>query len=132
MSFILDVETENAPEFKTLADGTEAEVRIVKAEVKNSKAGDPALVLRMDVPNEPYSKDINLWIMLPNSKDDDKAKAQKQNRLKDFKAAFGLPPTGPISTEDMEGRKAWAILREEDGGGDYGLQNSVKRFVQGH
>jgi len=128
MSFILDVETENAPEFKSLPDGTEVQLRIIKAEVKNSKAGDPMLALRLDVPNEPFSKDINLNIMLPTNQDDDKTKAQKQNRLKEFKAAFGLPPVGSITTDDMEGQKAWAILSEKESP-EYGLQNSVRKFV---
>jgi hypothetical protein len=128
MSFILDVDTENAPEFKSLPEGTEVEVRIVKAEVKNSQKGDPMLALRFDIPSEPYSKDINHFIMLPNNQDTDKVKAQKQNRLKEFKAAFNLPPAGPISTDDMEGGSAWAILGEEDNS-EFGKQNKIKRFV---
>ncbi|MFA6973098.1 MAG: hypothetical protein WC208_17095 [Gallionella sp.] len=130
MSFILDVDTQNAPEFKSLPSGTEAELRIVKAEIKNSKKGDPMLALRLDVPNEPYSKDINHFIMLPTAQDDDKVKAQKQNRLKEFKACFKLAPAGPISAEDMEGTKGWAILDEEESQ-EYGTQNRVKRFVVG-
>ncbi len=130
MSFILDVDTENAPEFKTLPDGTEVELRILKAEVKNSKAGDPMLALRLDIPEEPYTKDITHYIMLPTNSDDDKTKAQKQNRLKDFKAAFRLPPAGPISTDDMEGSRGWGILGEEDNQ-EFGLQNKIKRFVIG-
>ena len=131
MSFILDVETENAPEFKSLPDGTEAELRILSAEMRNSKAGDPMLALRLDIPGEPYAKDINHFIMLPNSKDDEKQKAQKLNRLKDFKAAFHLAASGPIAAEDMEGARGWGILAEEDNG-EYGKQNRVKRFVIGH
>jgi len=130
MSFILDVETTNAPEFKSLPDGSEVELRILKAEAKNSKAGDPMLALRLDVPAEPYAKDINHFIMLPNSRDDEKSKAQKLNRLKDFKAAFGLPASGPIAGEDMEGAKGWAILGEDESE-EFGKQNRVKRFVVG-
>jgi len=128
MGFILDVETENAPEFKSLPDGTEAQLRIVKAEIKNSSKGDPGLVLRFDIPNEPYTKDIQQWIMLPTANDDEKQKAQKQNRLKEFKAVFGLAAAGPISTDDMEGSKGWAILGEEETQ-EYGKQNKIKRFV---
>ncbi len=130
MSFILDVDTSNAPEFKSLPAGTEAELRIVTAEVKNSQNGDPMLALRLDIPAEPYTKDINHFIMLPNDKDDEKTKAQKQNRLKDFKACFKLPASGPISKEDMEGAKGWGILSEEESD-EYGKQNKVKRFVVG-
>lgn len=128
MGFILDVETEGAPEFKSLPDGTEVQLRLLKAEIKNSKAGDPMLALRYEVPSEPYATDINHFIMLPTGSDDEKRKAQKQNRLKDWKAAHGLPAAGPISTDDMEGSKAWAILGEEESQ-EFGKQNKIKRFV---
>ena len=71
MSFILDVDTANAPEFKSLPEGSEVELRIVSAEMKNSKAGDPMLALRLDIPQEPLSKDINHFIMLPTNSDDE-------------------------------------------------------------
>ncbi len=127
MSFILDVETENAPEFKSLPEG-EYEVRIISAEMKDSSKGDPMILLRLDIPAEPYSKEIMMAIMLPNDKDDEKKKAQKLNRLKNFKAAFNLPPTGSISSEDMEGTRAWAVLVEEDNG-EYGMQNRIKSLI---
>lgn len=130
MSFILDVPTENAPEFKTLPDGSEVEIRIVSAEMKNSKAGAPMLALRLDVPAEPYVNDINHFIMLPTNSDDEKTAGRKLNRLKDFKAAFRLPAAGSIASEDMEGATAWAILGEEDSP-DFGKQNRVKRFLAG-
>jgi len=130
MSFILDVDTANVPEFKSLPEGSEVELRIVSAEMKNSKAGDPMLALRLDIPQEPLSKDINHFIMLPTNGDDEKRSAQKLNRLKEFKACFGLPANGPVSKDDMEGAKGWAILGEEESQ-EYGKQNRVKRFIVG-
>jgi len=129
MGFILDVETENAPEFTTVADGTEVELRVAKAEMKKAKtSGASMLALRFDIPAEPYTKDINLSIMLPEGTDDEKTSAQKKNRLKDFKRAFGLPPAGPLTEDDIEGAKGWAILGEEDSA-EYGKQNRIKRFI---
>lgn len=129
MGFILDVETENAPVFTTLPDGSEVELRIVKAAMTTAKSsGAPMLAVRFDIPNEPYTKDINLNIMLPAKDDDEKVSAQKKNRLKDFKAAFGLAPSGPLTEEDIERSKGWAILGEEDST-EYGKQNKIKRFI---
>ena len=130
MSFILDVKTDDAPEFHTLPNGSEVELRIVAAEMRNSKAGDPMLALRMDAPIDPIAKDINHFIMLPNSKDTEKQSAQKLNRLKEFKACFKLPATGPIAEEDMIGATGWAILAEEESE-EFGKQNKVKRFIVG-
>lgn len=128
MGFILDVETENAPEIKTLPDGTETQVRILKAEVKDSKSGNPMIMVRLDVPDEPHSMDFNHTIMLPTGSDDEKSKARKLNRLKEFKQAFGLPSAGPINTDEMIACTAWAILAEEETA-EYGKQNRVKRFI---
>lgn len=131
MSFILNEDTENAPEFKSLPTGTEAELRIVSAEMKNAKSsGAPMLAIRFDIPSEPFSKDVFHNIMLPTSTDDEKKRAQKLNRLKDFKACFGMPASGPIAQEDMEGARGWAIL-EEEAGQNGELQNRVKKFVIG-
>jgi len=131
MSFILDVDTENAPEFKTLPSGTEVELRIVNAEMKNAKtSGAPMFAIHFDIPSEPTSKDIYHNIMMPTAQDDEKTRGQKLNRLKEFKACFGLPASGAIASEEMEGARGWAILKEEEGlNGD--LQNSVKKFVVG-
>lgn len=131
MSFILDVDTENAPEFKTVPTGTEVELRIVSVEQKNAQSsGNPMLAIRMDIPSNSLTKDIYHNIMLPTNSDDEKKRAQKLNRLKEFKACFGLPSSGPIAAEDMEGAMGWAILKEEEGlNGE--LQNSIKKFVIG-
>lgn len=129
-SFILDVNSNDVPEFITLPDGSEVELRIVSADMKNSKAGDPMLALRLDIPAEPLVKDINHFIMLPNNKDTEKQSAQKLNRVKEFKAAFGLPAIGGIAKEDMEGAMGWGILAEEESE-EYGKQNRVKRFIVG-
>jgi hypothetical protein len=131
MSFIIDVETENVEGFHTVAGGSEYELRILKATSKNSKKGDPMLEVQMDIPADPKSKDVYHYIMFPTSADDEKQKTRKLLNLKEFKAAFGLPASGPISTDDMEGQRGWAILKEEAGDGDNDSRNSVQRFVVG-
>jgi len=131
MSFIIDVETENVEGFHTVPGDSEYELRILKANSKNSKKGDPMLEIQMDIPADPKSKDVYHYIMLPTSADDEKRKTQKLLNLKEFKAAFGLPASGPISTDDMEGARGWAILKEEAGDGDNDSRNSVRRFVVG-
>lgn len=132
MSFILDVDTTDVKEFHTLPTGTEAEVRIVKVTQKNSKSSqEPMLEIQMDIPDDQLSKDIYYYLMLPTNTDSEKRKAQKLLNLKELKAAFDLPATGPISTEDMEGRRAWAILKEEEGDGENKSRNSVSKFVTG-
>jgi hypothetical protein len=129
MSFILDTDTSNVESFTSVPTG-EYELRIVKAESKNSQKGDPMLAVQMDIPSESKSKDVFHYIMLPTGNDDVKRSTQKLVNLKDFKAAFGFPQSGPISTDEMEGARGWAILVEEDDQ-QYGKANRVKRFIAG-
>lgn len=131
MSFILDTDTSDVPVLTTLPTGTEVELRILGAEMKNAKtSGAPMLALHLDIPSEPTTKDIFHNIMLPTPQDDEKKRVGKLNRLKDFKAAFDLPQSGAIASEDMEGRRGWAILKEEKDLNDE-LQNSIQKFVVG-
>jgi hypothetical protein len=131
MSFILDVDTNNVPVFKSLPAGTEVQVRIMSCEQKNAQStGNPMLAVRLDIPSEPLAKDIFHNIMLPITSDDEKKSAQKLGRLRDFKLTFGLPASGPIDSAEMEGSTGWAILaEEEDQNGE--LRNTIKRFVVG-
>lgn len=130
MSFI-DINTEDVQGFHTVPGDREYELRILSVEQKNSKKGDPMLEIKMDIPEDPQSKDIYHYIMLPTSADDEKRKTQKLLNLKNFKTAFNLPQSGSINLEDLQGMKAWAILREEAGEGDNESRNSVARFVTG-
>lgn len=130
MSFI-DIDTENVEGFHTVPADREYELRILKITQKNSKKGDPMLEVQLDIPEDPKSKDIFHYIMLPTNADDEKRKAQKLLNLKDFKSAFRLAQSGPINLDELEGLRGWAILKEEAGDGENEARNSVKRFVTG-
>ena len=127
MSFIIDTDTTNVPELTSVAAG-EYEIRFVRAEQKNSKAGDPMIEIIFDIPSEPLSKDIFHYIMMPLASDSEKQKVQKLGNLKALKAAFNLPQAGPVNGDDLVGLKTWAILNETDSE-QYGKSNSIKKFV---
>ena len=129
MSFIIDVETEGVEGFHTVP-ADEYELRILKAEQKTSKKGDPMLEIQLEIPSDPKSKDMFHYLMLPTNSDDEKRKTQKLVNLKEFKAAFGLPASGPISEADLEGARGWAILAEDEST-EFGKSNKIKRFVAG-
>lgn len=129
MSFILDIDTENVEGFHTVPGG-EYELRILKLTQKNSQKGDPMIEVQLDIPEDPKSKDVYHYIMLPTNRDDEKRKTQKLVNLKEFKAAFGIPQSGPVSAEELEGARGWAILAEDEDE-NYGKSNKIKRFVVG-
>jgi hypothetical protein len=129
MSFILDIGTEDVPEITSVPQG-EYELKILSAETKDSKKGDPMIALYMEVLGEATADNLNHYIMLPTDGDDEKTRVRKLNRLKEFKSCFHLPSSGPIASEDMVGATGWAILGEEESQ-EFGKQNRVKRFIVG-
>jgi hypothetical protein len=129
MSFINE-DTSNVPELAAVPEG-EYEVRLVNADVKNSKKGLPMVEAKLDIPSEPTSDDIYHYIMLPTQGDTEKQKIRKQQNLKEFKAAFGMPQSGPVNLEDYAGTKGWALLSEEENDQTNKMQNRVKRFIVG-
>jgi hypothetical protein len=129
MSFINE-DTSNVPDLKPLPEG-EYEVRLLSAEVKNSKKGDPMIEAKFDVPSEGLSDDIYHYIMLPTGSDDEKKKIRKLQNLRDFKAALRMPPTGQVDLEQFAGEKSWALLTEETNEQTGKMNNRIKRFIVG-
>uniref|UniRef100_A0A6M3JCG2 DUF669 domain-containing protein n=1 Tax=viral metagenome TaxID=1070528 RepID=A0A6M3JCG2_9ZZZZ len=127
MSFINE-DTSNVPDLASLPEG-EYEVRLLAAEVKNSKKGDPMIEAKLDVPSEALSDDIYHYIMLPTSNDDEKRKIRKLQNLRDFKVAFNMPPTGQVDLEQFVGEKSWALLTEETNDQTGKTNNRIKRFI---
>jgi hypothetical protein len=126
-SFI-NVNVDDAVELKSLAAGTEVQLRIVDAESKtSSNTGNDYLNVRLDIPTEPYSKDIFHIMMLPTQHDDAKKANNRKLAIKRFCEAFGLS-TGQMNLKEWPGHMAWAILGEEDDP-EYGKRNRIKRFV---
>ena len=126
MAELLDYNLDEVPELKTLPDGEEVQVRIVKGSRKDSKKGDPMVEVVLDTPAYTDVAYIYHYIMLPNDKMDKRQKENALRNIKTFKEAFDLPwPLDP--DQDLSGQTTWAILKEEDG--DIGLRNSIKKFV---
>ncbi len=115
----------------TVPAGTEAQLRIIDAEIKvSAKTGGPFLQVRFDVPGEPTSKDIQHVMMLPTAQDDMKKQNARKLALRTFLLAFGLPTDRPVPPSEMVGATGWGILDEEESK-EYGKQNRVRRFITG-
>lgn len=121
---------EDAVELGTLPGGTEAQLRIMDAKVGTSQKGSgDFLMIRLEIVNEPYVKDVSHVIMLPDSNQDDKSNNNRKLGMKQFRTAFDIAPGG-FSTNELVGRTGWAILAEKDDP-EYGKQNRVKNWVVG-
>lgn len=130
-SFI-DISLEDVPELKALPE-EEYQVQIRDAEIGTSnKTGGKYLLLRLEVPAEPSSKDFTHVLMLPAQGDSEKQIIKRKNRIKEAMEAFGydFASRGGIDPEMLVGLEAWAYLTVEENS-EYGTQNNVRRFVKG-
>lgn len=121
---------DDAQELKAVAAG-EYQVRVMEAKVATSKnTGGQYLQLRMEILNEPLTKDISHVMMFPTDADDDKKKNNRKLAIRNALQAFGVDTSKGFNPQDLEGANGWAILVEEDSD-EYGKQNRVKKWVTG-
>lgn len=127
---LIDVDVSERHDIVSLPDMTEAEVRIAAVpEIKESlKTGGKFLQLRLEVVDEPYTKDIYHVIMFPAPGDTDKQVNVRKNALAAFYAAFGVDLSEP-DTETMVGLTTKCILAEEDDP-EFGMRNRVRRWQE--
>jgi hypothetical protein len=126
---------DDAVELKTVKPG-EYKVRFLGATSGTNKNGGAYYQARLEVADDPYIKDFTYYIGLPESYMDPKQMNNAKNNVKDFCLAFGYqPPTyiadfkALMDSGDLVGMETWAVLLEKDSD-EYGMQNSVKRFIK--
>jgi hypothetical protein len=100
------------------------------------KNGNDYFLARLEIADDPYTKDLTYFIGLPGQYDDAKQMNQKKVKIQDFCLAFGQQPPSTIiefkalmESGDLVGMEAWAALTEKDNE-EYGMQNEVKRFIK--
>lgn len=124
---LIDLHVDDAVEPRTIPEGTEVQVRILKASLEISDNNNEYILAILEVPTEPTAKDFRHMMMVPTSEDSEKQQNARKYRIKEFCEAFGLS-TSSINPESWDGSQAWAILRETEHE-TYGLQNSVRKFL---
>ena len=128
---LLNVNLEDRMQLKILPDNTEAKIRVVRAEIAQSKSDYNRfnLALVLEVPDDPMVDDIRVWLPIPtqDQKEDDPKRYVKQvDRIREFCEAFTV--SMPVEVATLIGLEGWAILREEVGL-EGTMQNSVRRFL---
>jgi hypothetical protein len=130
---LVDQNITDTPDPIVLEADTEAELRVIdckynKKPEKNN--GNPYLMIRFEVIDEPLAKDISKFFALPCSGVDVKKNEQNKRTLKYFGEAFGIDFNRPFEDEDLVGLEGCCILGYENTD-QYGEQNFIKRFVTG-
>ena len=127
---LLDIDTTGAQEPKVIPAGSECKVRIIDVRHDTDKNGNPYLMPRFDIVDEPLAKDFTDFMGLSYDGQSEKEKERADWKVKTFLASFDLPDPYKGAPEDMQGHTGWAILgvKTDD---TYGEQNTVRKYVTG-
>ena len=120
---------DDAQEPYALKDGSEVTLRII--DVRHDKRTDSSeyYTIRMEVPSEPFSKEITAWLNIPSRNLDAKRLNDAQHKMKAFMQCFSIDIsalTDPL--EDWPGQEGWAILSLSKSD-QYGEQNRVAKYI---
>lgn len=126
MSF-LDMDFSDVVEPHAVEPDKEYKIRIVDVREDTDKNGNPYIMPRLEVVDEPGAKDFTYFMGLPRDDMDAKRKNAAKYRIKTFVEAFDVDPK--MDTQDWVGAEAWAILGKEEND-QFGEQNFVKKFVR--
>ena len=136
MGFLDSVNLDDVTEPTAVPGGSEYKVRIVDVKTDESNAdglprnknGQPYLLPRFEIPEEPTAKEFTAYLGLPTDDMDPKQKNGAGYKLKNFLATFDLDADALGDPSDMVGAEGWAILGLEDSP-EWGEQNFVKKFI---
>lgn len=136
MSFIdLAAELEGMQEEHPVSGG-EYKLRIFRAKVWPDASDPKAIMVSLEITEDPFAKAVSAFINLPRSASDAKERNTYQNRLDNFLKAFeihGLSMEDDGSVPDWVGNEGWAILDDaKDDGKGYGPQNKIKKYIAGN
>jgi len=127
---LLDIDTTGVQEPKVMPAGSECKLRIIDVRHDTDKNGNPYLMPRFDIVNEPLAKDFTDFMGLSYDGQGEKEKERADWKVHTFLASFGLSDPYKGSPEEMSGHTGWAILgtKTDD---TYGEQNTVRKYVMG-
>lgn len=112
-------------------DEGEYKIRLIECEgVKENSSGNPYILPRFEIIDEPTSKDFTHYMALPNADMDAKQMNKTLARLKLFGEAFGIDFSRAVDFDELAGLEGWAILGNKDDA-EYGPQNFIKKFIVG-
>lgn len=111
----------------TLAEDGEHKLRIMAAEMKVSKNGNPYLSGRMSFPNRPATEQMYFMLFGASEDADISQKERTDSDNLKFAKAFGYSSTTGIHPNELIGLEGSAIIKTEEYEGRY--KNVVERYV---
>ena len=114
-----------------LADGEEAELRIVSFMKNVDKNGKDFVMPFFEVPEDQFSKEFGDYLPLPHAEMSPKEKNAALLKLQGFSEAFEIDLSGQLDIKnDIVGQTGWAILgvgKDQDGN----PTNKIRKYVRG-
>ena len=114
-----------------LADGEEAELRIVSFMKNVDKNGRDFIMPFFEIPEDQFSKEFGDFLPLPHAEMSPKEKNTALLKLQGFSEAFGIDLSSQLDIKnDIVGQTGWAILgvgKDQDGN----PTNKIRKYVRG-
>ena len=124
-----EFDLDNIPELKILPAGSEVKLRILDVNLKPDKNNDLMMQLRLDIVDEPLTKEVYWQCHLPKGSMGEKRVNMLKEFLSQFCEAFEIDKTSSNDTSDWLGREGWAILGVRTDA-RYGDSNEVNRWLK--
>jgi hypothetical protein len=124
-----EFDLDNIPELKILPAGTECKLRILDVNTKPDRNGDLMLQVRLDIADEPLTKEVYWQCHFPKNTMPEKRVAMLKDFLSQFCEAFDISKTASNDTSEWLGREGWAILGVRTDA-KYGDSNEVNRWMK--
>jgi hypothetical protein len=110
-----DINFDDVQEPYAVKPNEEYKLRIVDICIDYDKNGNPYLLPRFEIVDEPYAKEFTKFFRLPCTDMTPKELNNCKFALKRFFEAFEIPTSGgTIDTDDIIGLEGWAILGIEE------------------
>ena len=122
---------EDSQEPYALKDGTEALLRVIEVRKLTRDDGDTEYyVVRLEVPTEPFSKEITDFLDIPSRGLNAKRLNAARQKMLNFSQSFGFDMSRPFDpSEDWVGLEGWCILSLAKSD-LYGEQNRISKYLR--
>lgn len=123
----LDTNFDDVYDFETLADRSEAQVRVGRVQIQPGKDDSrKSIHLTLEVLDSPKLESIHYYLPIPKPEEDMRTANRLKQKIKACYEACGCTPGDAPAV--LMGREMWVIVGEEDDP-KYGRRNTIKSCI---
>ena len=132
MGDILDLTEEqmdDVPVLKLAEVNEEYQIKIISIIKGTDKNDTEYLMPFFEVADDPNIEEFSKYLPLPDDEMSEKNRNRAKRDLNDFADCFGFSWTSRVELDDLKGETGWAILGRSKDDAEYGIQNTIKKFI---